>query len=75
MLEEKEPQYEPQDDEKIIEFSPKLINDPHCDHYYQDDYLDPEGRQHCQCLYCPMGRLYDLTQAELVKGKIISLEE
>ena len=61
------------DGDRVIKSYPQVINDVNCDHYYQDDYLDNDGHQHCQCQYCMMGRLYDPKNAKLVNGKVVEL--
>jgi len=75
MLEEKpqEKKYEDEEGNKIIQSTPLLINNPACDHYYQDDYLDNDNNQHCQCIYCPMGRLYNPDKMKIIDGKLVSL--
>ena len=75
---EKEPvekKYEDEQGNIVIQTAPRIINNPDCDHYYQDDYLDNDGNQHCQCQYCIFGRLYNPNEAKIIDGKIVSLKE
>jgi hypothetical protein len=37
-------------------FEPKVINDPNCDHFYEEIGRDGEGVMQVRCLKCPMGR-------------------
>jgi hypothetical protein len=61
--------------ETVVKLIPKMVFDGKCDHKYVDDYLDNDGNQHCQCQFCPMGRLYNSKEAHLVGGKIVYLKE
>jgi len=58
--------------EKVMFTEPKVVSGD-CDHFYEEDYIDPEGRQHAQCKYCWAGKLYKQEEYYITGGKLVKI--
>jgi hypothetical protein len=57
--------------EKETYFTPQVISDGSCVHYYVDAGVDDEGYPNVQCSKCWFGRRYDPKEFKLEDGKVV----
>ena len=50
---------------------PKVVFDGQCEHSYVFTGIDSDGHGNARCVKCPMGKIFNIDEKEVIDGKLV----